>query len=133
PSDGPMFLTIDSHVWSMNWSSPDAVEVPAPAAELRPDSICAVVSRYSKLVPVVSAACLIAPATCVGGIALTVAAAMAPGLPALLGCPARAALGSIDSYGKRNLNGRRSRPLRGRDCNAGHRPAAQARRPLFRG
>src|SRR6185312_8470948 len=94
---------------------------------------CAVVSRYSKLVPVVSAACLIAPATCVGGIALTVATAMAPGLPALLGCPARAALGSIDSYGKRNLNRRRSRPLRGRDCNAGHRPAAQARRPLFRG
>src|ERR1700676_5506025 len=46
----------------MNWNSPCADEVEAPAVGLKSDSILAVVSRYSKLVPVVLAACLIAPA-----------------------------------------------------------------------
>ena len=40
-----------------------ADEVVAPARGLKLDSIFAVVSRYSKLVPVVAAACLIEPAT----------------------------------------------------------------------
>src|ERR1700684_4424264 len=47
----------------MNWNSPCADEVEAPAVGLKSDSILAVASRYSKLVPVVVAACLIAPAT----------------------------------------------------------------------
>src|ERR1700694_3383885 len=42
--------------------SPRADEVDAPAVGLKLDSIFAVASRYSKLVPVVLAACLIAPA-----------------------------------------------------------------------
>src|ERR1700747_3477688 len=46
----------------MNWKSPCADEVVAPAAGVKSDSIFAVVSRYSKLVPLVLAACLIAPA-----------------------------------------------------------------------
>src|SRR5450756_2490251 len=46
----------------MNWNSPRADEVEAPAFGLKSDSIFAVASRYSKLVPVVLAACLIAPA-----------------------------------------------------------------------
>src|ERR1700733_11193388 len=46
----------------MNWYSPCADEVEAPAVGLKSDSILAVASRYSKLVPVVFAACLIAPA-----------------------------------------------------------------------
>ena len=46
----------------MNWNRPRADEVEAAALELKSDSIFAVVTRYSKLVPVVSAACLIAPA-----------------------------------------------------------------------
>src|SRR5580704_3175395 len=46
----------------MNWNRPCADELEAPAVGLKSDSILAVVSRYSKLVPVVEAACLIAPA-----------------------------------------------------------------------
>src|ERR1700682_1600602 len=46
----------------MNWNSPCADEVEAPAFGLKLDSILAVVSRYSKLAPVVEAACLIEPA-----------------------------------------------------------------------
>src|SRR6202166_3802471 len=46
----------------MNWNSPRADEVDAPAVGLKLDSIFAVASKYSKLVPVVLAACLIAPA-----------------------------------------------------------------------
>src|SRR6478752_6268859 len=46
----------------MNWNSPRADEVEADAFGLKLDSILAVVSRYSKLVPVVEAACLIEPA-----------------------------------------------------------------------
>src|SRR6516164_5869762 len=46
----------------MNWNNPCADEVAAPAAGLKSDSILAVASRYSKLVPLVPAACLIAPA-----------------------------------------------------------------------
>src|ERR1700688_4053733 len=46
----------------MNWNSPRADEVDAPAVGLKLDSILAVASRYSKLVPVVLAACLMAPA-----------------------------------------------------------------------
>src|SRR6202035_2892993 len=46
----------------MNWNSPCAEEVEAPAVGLKSDSILAVVSRYSKLAPLVLAACLIAPA-----------------------------------------------------------------------
>src|ERR1700694_3633116 len=42
--------------------SPRADEVDAPAVGLKLDSILAVASKYSKLVPVVLAACLIAPA-----------------------------------------------------------------------
>src|ERR1700722_1232225 len=47
----------------MNWKSPCADDVEAPALGLKSDSILAVASRYSKLAPVVFAACLIAPAT----------------------------------------------------------------------
>src|SRR4030088_215771 len=52
----------------MNGKSPRADEVEALAVGLKLDSIFAVASRYSKLVPVVLAACLIAPAipTCDG-------------------------------------------------------------------
>src|SRR6202163_3328988 len=46
----------------MNWYSPRADEVEALAFGLKLDSIFAVASKYSKLVPVVLAACLIAPA-----------------------------------------------------------------------
>src|SRR5450432_2259032 len=46
----------------MNWYSPRADEVEALAVGLKLDSIFAVASMYSKLVPVVLAACLIAPA-----------------------------------------------------------------------
>src|SRR3954467_2314549 len=46
----------------MNWNSPRADEVPAAAFGLKLDSILAVASRYSKLAPVVEAACLIEPA-----------------------------------------------------------------------
>src|SRR3954470_10380941 len=46
----------------MNWNSPRADEVPATAFGLKSDSILAVASRYSKLAPVVEAACLIEPA-----------------------------------------------------------------------
>src|ERR1700709_2408650 len=46
----------------MNWNRPRADEVEAPAVGLKLDSIFAVASRYSKLVPVVPAACLMAPA-----------------------------------------------------------------------
>ena len=46
----------------MNWKSPPADEVEALAFGLKSDSILAVVSRYWKLVPVVVAACLMAPA-----------------------------------------------------------------------
>src|ERR1700736_3206275 len=46
----------------MNWNSPCADEVEAPAVGLKSDSILAGASRYSKLVPLVPAACLIAPA-----------------------------------------------------------------------
>ena len=46
----------------MNWNSPRADEVEAAAFGLKLDSILAVVSRYSKLAPVVDAACLIEPA-----------------------------------------------------------------------
>src|SRR3954465_12956514 len=46
----------------MNWNSPRADEVPAAAFGLKFDSILAVVSRYSKLAPLVEAACLIEPA-----------------------------------------------------------------------
>src|SRR6202163_417806 len=46
----------------MNWYSPRADEVEALAVGLKLDSIFAVASIYSKLVPVVLAACLIAPA-----------------------------------------------------------------------
>src|SRR3954463_1335335 len=46
----------------MNWNSPRADEVDAAAFGLKLDSIFAVVSRYSKLAPVVEAACLIEPA-----------------------------------------------------------------------
>src|SRR3954447_16751972 len=46
----------------MNWNSPRADEVPAAAFGLKFDSIFAVASRYSKLAPVVEAACLIEPA-----------------------------------------------------------------------
>src|SRR4051794_35231628 len=46
----------------MNWNSPRADEVDARAVGLKLDSILAVASRYSKLVPVLPAACLIAPA-----------------------------------------------------------------------
>src|ERR1700761_6395346 len=47
----------------MNWYSPRADEVDAPAVGLKSDSILAVASMYSKLTPVDEAACLIAPAT----------------------------------------------------------------------
>src|SRR5580698_3637318 len=47
----------------MNWKRPWAEEVEAPAVGLKSDSILAVVRRYSKLVPLELAACLIAPAT----------------------------------------------------------------------
>src|SRR5579863_6118704 len=47
----------------MNWNSPCAEEVEAPAPGLKSDSIFAVASRYWKLVPLDIAACLIAPAT----------------------------------------------------------------------
>src|SRR3954453_3818070 len=46
----------------MNWNRPRADEVEALALGLKLDSIFAVASRYSKLVPVVEAACLMAPA-----------------------------------------------------------------------
>src|ERR1700710_1775752 len=46
----------------MNWNRPRADEVEALAVGLKLDSIFAVASRYSKLVPVVEAACLMAPA-----------------------------------------------------------------------
>src|SRR6185503_13491104 len=46
----------------MNWNSPRADEVVAAAFGLKLDSIFAVASRYSKLAPVVEAACLIEPA-----------------------------------------------------------------------
>src|SRR3954447_2386932 len=46
----------------MNWNSPRADEVDARAVGLKLDSIFAVASRYSKLVPVLEAACLMAPA-----------------------------------------------------------------------
>src|SRR6476620_8087082 len=46
----------------MNWKSPRADEVEARAVGLKLDSIFAGASSYSKLVPVVLAACLIAPA-----------------------------------------------------------------------
>ena len=42
----------------MNWYSPRADEVVAAAFGLKLDSILAVASRYSKLTPVVPAACL---------------------------------------------------------------------------
>src|SRR5258708_33853073 len=46
----------------MNLKSPRAEDVEALALGLKLDSIFAVASRYSKLIPVVLAACLIAPA-----------------------------------------------------------------------
>src|SRR5215475_8567764 len=46
----------------MNWNSPRADDVVAAAFGLKLDSIFAVASRYSKLVPVVEAACRIEPA-----------------------------------------------------------------------
>src|SRR5437588_9160872 len=46
----------------MNWNSPRADEVVADAFGLKLDSLFAVASRYSKLAPVVEAACLIEPA-----------------------------------------------------------------------
>src|SRR3954463_8336368 len=60
----------------MNWNSPRADEVVADAFGLKLDSILAVVSRYSKLAPVVEAACLIEPAifTRVGSTPATVLA-----------------------------------------------------------
>src|SRR3954454_23706718 len=47
----------------MNWYSPCADEVVAPAAGSKSDSILAVVSMYWKLTPVRLETCLIAPAT----------------------------------------------------------------------
>ena len=55
----------------MNWYSPFADEVEACADGLKLDSIFAVVSRYSKLIPVDCAAWRIAPVIC--GAALAVA------------------------------------------------------------
>ena len=54
---------VASQVWSMNWNSPRADDVAAPACGLRPDSTCAVANRYWKLVPVACAAWRIAPVT----------------------------------------------------------------------
>src|SRR5690242_17376080 len=47
----------------MNWYSPRAEEVEAPALGLKSDSILAAASRYWKLAPVLVEACLIAPVT----------------------------------------------------------------------
>src|SRR5262245_55643434 len=55
---------VPSQVWSMNWYRPFAEEVDACADGLKLDSIFAVVSRYSKLVPVDWAAWRIAPVIC---------------------------------------------------------------------
>src|SRR6476620_5061589 len=72
----------------MNWKSPRADEVEAAAVGLKLDSIFAVASRYSKLVPVVLAACLIAPATRVRD-GSTLAAAVAFEMStAMCWCPA---------------------------------------------
>src|SRR5437867_4074306 len=60
----------------MNWNSPRADEVLAAAFGLKLDSIFAVASRYSKLAPVVEAACLIEPAI-FARVGSTPAAAMA--------------------------------------------------------
>src|SRR5436190_2647407 len=46
----------------MNWKRPFADDVEAAAFGLKLDSILAVASRYSKLAPVLLAACLIEPA-----------------------------------------------------------------------
>src|SRR5690348_3023976 len=47
----------------MNWNSPLAEELDTEAVGLRPDSTCAVASRYWKLAPVARAALRIAPMT----------------------------------------------------------------------
>src|SRR5262245_21000710 len=67
----------------MNWNSPRAEEVVAAAFGSKLDSIFAVASRYSKLAPVVDAACLIDPAifrrvgsTPAAAVALVVSTAM---------------------------------------------------------
>src|SRR6185312_1149132 len=79
----------------MNWNSPRADEVLAAAFGLKLDSIFAVASRYSKLAPVVDAACLIEPAilartgsTPAAIVAFDVSTAMS-----LVPCPSRTSRG----------------------------------------
>src|SRR3954447_4258846 len=95
----------------MNWNSPRADEVPAAAFGLKFDSILAVASRYSKLAPVVEAACLIEPAirarvgsTPAAAVAFVVSTDIVSGAPLLAKRP-------------RGLSRRwQSAPMCGRDC-----------------
>src|SRR3954447_13937568 len=94
----------------MNWNSPRADEVPAAAFGLKFDSILAVASRYSKLAPVVEAACLIEPAifaragsTPAAAVALVVSTAMS-----LVPAPREPSRGPSRPW--------QSAPIRGRDC-----------------
>src|SRR3954470_9137378 len=95
----------------MNWNSPRADEVPATAFGLKFDSILAVASRYSKLAPVVDAACLIEPAirarvgsTPSAAVAFIVSTDIVSGAPLLAKRP------------RGLLKRRQSAPVHRRDC-----------------